>query len=210
MSEAWSDQLLPPAQTRLEAALGRSMPPDGLTPEIIATLWNPAIIPAPLLPWLAWALSVDEWDEAWAESAKRDAIAQSIPIHRRKGTVWAVKSAVALTGYRAEIKEWWQQSPLGVPHTFSIDIEIDDRGLDESAINSMVRRIDTVKPERSHYALRLFATARASIHHAAAIMAGETVSIRPFQITQATAQPCHAPRLAFGFFSWMTTEIKPQ
>jgi phage tail P2-like protein len=62
-------------------------------------LWNPATCPAALLPWLAWALSVDEWDDAWTEATKRAVIAASVEVHRRKGTVGSIKKALAAAGY---------------------------------------------------------------------------------------------------------------
>lgn len=62
-------------------------------------LWNPWLCPATLLPWLAFALSVDEWDQGWPESLQRSVIAASISIHRKKGTVWAVKRAVSAAGF---------------------------------------------------------------------------------------------------------------
>lgn len=65
----------------------------------IATLWDPMNCPAGILPWLAWALSVDDWDADWPEGTKRNAIAASIAIHRRKGTPRAVKDALAAAGY---------------------------------------------------------------------------------------------------------------
>ena len=33
--------------------------------------------PADVLPWLGWALSVDDWDQDWSEQQKRSAIAAS-------------------------------------------------------------------------------------------------------------------------------------
>lgn len=72
----------------------------------IATLWNPAICPENILPLLAWAFSVDNWDANWSEETKRKSIAASVSVHRRKGTVRAVKDALAAAGYgEAEILE---------------------------------------------------------------------------------------------------------
>lgn len=71
-------------------------------------LWNPASCPQHLLPWLAWALSVDEWDETWSQSQMRDVIAASVGVHRRKGTPGAVKRALVSAGYGdAELIESW-------------------------------------------------------------------------------------------------------
>ena len=41
-------------------------------------LWNPWTCPVGILPWLAWALKVDEWDAAAPEDRKRQIIADSI------------------------------------------------------------------------------------------------------------------------------------
>lgn len=54
---------------------------------------------AAFLPWLAWTLSVDDWDQAWSETRKREVIAASITIHRHKGTVASIKWALAAAGY---------------------------------------------------------------------------------------------------------------
>lgn len=90
--------LLPPNQLPLEAALANAadLP---LTPERVATLWDAAACPVGLLPWLAWALSVDEWDDAWPEDRKREAVLQAVQLHRKKGTPWAVLRALEVHGY---------------------------------------------------------------------------------------------------------------
>jgi phage tail P2-like protein len=51
------------------------------------------------LPFLAWAFSVDSWDTSWASDVKRAAIASSVSIHRRKGTVGSVRDALTAFGY---------------------------------------------------------------------------------------------------------------
>lgn len=46
------------------------------------------------------------WKQAQTESEKRETIKQAINLHRKKGTVWAVKEAMRLTGYAdAELRE---------------------------------------------------------------------------------------------------------
>lgn len=57
-------------------------------------LWKPYEIRADLLPWLAWTLSVDHWDDDWSEERKRAVVANSIAVHRKKGTLWAIKHNV--------------------------------------------------------------------------------------------------------------------
>lgn len=204
-----SSALLPANATQLERALADTSQLDTL-PVAVDTLWDPQRCPVALLPWLAWALSVDEWDATWTEATQRAVIAAAIGIHRRKGTVGAVRSAIAALGYRVDLSEWWQQDPRGTPHTFRADFEIDDRGIDETIYNAIERQIETVKPARSHCTIRVFGTTHAGIHHACAVMAGDTIDIRPFLLAEATAPMSRGPRLAIGLHSWMTTEVRPQ
>lgn len=91
--------LLPPNATALERALASVIARISDVPVPIGDLWNPARCPAPLLPWLAWALSVDEWDNSWTEEVQRAVIAASVEIHRHKGTIWAMRHALVVAGY---------------------------------------------------------------------------------------------------------------
>lgn len=61
--------------------------------------WNPSTCPLAVLPWLAWALSVDTWEATWPEATQRAVVAGSIATHRLKGTVASVKNALADAGY---------------------------------------------------------------------------------------------------------------
>jgi phage tail P2-like protein len=97
MSEFQS--ILPPNSTQTERALEQAFgaqKPD-LAP--VAQLMRPGLCPAPLLPWLAWALSVETWDHNWSEDAKREVLRKSIQVHRLKGTVQSVKAALKSAGY---------------------------------------------------------------------------------------------------------------
>lgn len=91
--------LLPNNATGGELALEQATARVGAVPVQIDSLWNPDTCPAHLLPWLAWALSVDDWDPNWPEGVKRAVIRQSVGIHRRKGTKGAVVEALRAAGY---------------------------------------------------------------------------------------------------------------
>lgn len=202
--------LLPPNATALERMLADTPELDRLTPEVIATLWDASTCPVANLPWLAWALSVDDWDESWPEATQRAVISGSIALHKKKGTPWAIKEAVAQTGYRALMTEWWQMTPRGTPHTFAVDVEVSDRGIDIPTQTAIERRIDAVKPARSHYTLRVLGVSRASVRHAVVTLSGEVTEVFPYSVTTITAQPSAGPRIGIGQQSWMTTEIRPQ
>lgn len=92
--------ILPPNSTPLERALEATFAArlDAL-PLPVGHMMNPATCPAAFLPWLAWALSVDDWSSDWTEETQRAAIKASVGVHRRKGTVGALKAAIAAAGY---------------------------------------------------------------------------------------------------------------
>lgn len=99
-------ELLPRNSTAAEFAMEQATARIAETGPAIRPLWNPDTCPVHLLPWLAWALGVDEWDPVWSESTKRNTIRESVSIHRRKGTVGSIRRALISSGYGdAEIIE---------------------------------------------------------------------------------------------------------
>lgn len=91
--------LLPPSSTPLERALDQAAAARlAALPSVIASLWNADTCPAALLPYLAWAMSVDEWNDGWGVDKKRAVIKESRTIHQHKGTLSAVKRALAAIG----------------------------------------------------------------------------------------------------------------
>lgn len=103
--------LLPHNTTPLERATEKS---DALIERARAplqTIWDAERAPAQLLPWLAWAVGVDDWDTDWTEQQKRAATDEAIPIRRKRGTVWAVRRTLEALGYTGvEILEHAEQS----------------------------------------------------------------------------------------------------
>ena len=93
--------LLPPNATTAERALERAITEAvGSIPVPVRELWHADTCPAPLLPWLAAALSVDVWDAAWPEQAKRDAIRASFLVHRHKGTAQSCTTSSSASRWR--------------------------------------------------------------------------------------------------------------
>ncbi|MCK3658545.1 phage tail protein [Pasteurellaceae bacterium Pebbles2] len=91
--------LLPIGSTPLERKLSHTFAVISDIPVPINLLWQAKHCPVELLPWLAWSVSVDEWDEDWAEEDKRNAILDSIHIHKIKGTVSSIRRVLASAGY---------------------------------------------------------------------------------------------------------------
>lgn len=91
--------LLPPNATKAERAIEAALSRIGDIQTPARLMWSPDLIPAEFLPWLAWALSVDDWDANWSEARKREVIRASIPLHRIKGTRGSIELALESMGY---------------------------------------------------------------------------------------------------------------
>lgn len=93
-----TDALLPFNSTPFERSL--SLASARFNPaRTLPAIWNPATCQAALLPWLAWALAVDEWDYGWPVEKKRTVIAAAIAVHERKGTPSAIRTSLAALGH---------------------------------------------------------------------------------------------------------------
>lgn len=91
--------ILPNNRTALEHALeGVSAARFPIPTELVASVWNPDTCPADLLPYLAWGLSVDLWDDAWHETTKREVCRKSLILHRLKTTPAGIKAHVEVAG----------------------------------------------------------------------------------------------------------------
>ncbi|OQS30392.1 phage tail protein I [Chromobacterium violaceum] len=85
-----SRQLLPPNATPLEAALADTLQTH-INPSPLRGIADSARCPDALLPWLAWERSVENLSAAATVPQMRALIRSSIEVHRRKGTLAAVR-----------------------------------------------------------------------------------------------------------------------
>lgn len=140
--------LLPPNASVLEKGLEAAVLAVPL-PLPLRDIWSPQTCPEALLPWLAWSLSVDDWDAAWPLAVRRQVVAQAIEVHQRKGTLHAVRQAVAAFGGSISIREWWQQEPPGAPGTFSLVLalgEIGGAAPGADYVDAAIRQVTLAKP----------------------------------------------------------------
>lgn len=145
--------LLPPNSTAFERALIGVLCAD-LTPAPVGDTWNAETCPAELLPWLAWGLSLDDWKPYWSERIKRARIASAIEVQRQKGTASSVRKVVESFGGAVEIREWWEHSPPGKPHTFDLTLILSGNEQTENSakfVEDVIGEVGRVKPVRSHF-----------------------------------------------------------
>ncbi|RMU67271.1 hypothetical protein ALP29_03636 [Pseudomonas syringae pv. avii] len=172
--------LLPSNATPLERQAAQALAQIERVPVPLRTLCNPDKCPIELLPYLAWAFSVDRWDSKWTEQAKRNAIRSSFFIHSRKGTIGALRRVISPLGFQVEALEWWQTSPEGVPGTFSLTVGVLDEGIDEETYAELTALIDDVKPLTRHMTgLAISLESQGFINVSVAVYEGDETSVYP-------------------------------
>ena len=109
---------------------------------------GPAPLPDDLLDHLAWQLHVENYETAVDTPAKRRLIAASLLLHRRRGTPWAVRTALE-TALRmpTAIRQWWEYE--GRPYFFRVRLDVSGAGLDISCAENAIRIIFDQKNVRS-------------------------------------------------------------
>jgi phage tail P2-like protein len=145
-----NNELLPPNASAQEIALSAAASRIGEVPVPLRTLYQPAATPLDALPSLAWSFSLDEWDTSWTEAQKRQAVADSLYVHRHKGTAGAVKRALQALGLDVQVQEWFNQTPAGAPFTFRLLLTGDQVGFDQAALQRLLYVVASTKNLRSH------------------------------------------------------------
>ncbi|MBG2660851.1 phage tail protein I [Klebsiella michiganensis] len=144
----------------------------------LRTLWTPTACPVDLLPYLAWALSVDRWDKDWPAERKIAAIQRSYWLHRRKGTRAAVRRVVEDMGFLATFAEWFEVGDE--PGTFRLEVDINDVGLTARTLAELNRLINDARPVSRHPAqLNIAAKVRGDILVGSTLCSGDIISIYP-------------------------------
>ena len=172
--------LLPGNSTPLERQAAQALAQIQRVPIPLRTLYNPDLCPLPLLPYLAWAFSVDRWDSKWTEAVKRAAIRSAYYIHSRKGTIGSLRRVVEPLGYLIEIIEWWQTVPVGPRATFALKVGVLDTGITEEMYQELTWLIDDAKPLTRHLTgLAISLETTGQFHIGACITEGDEIDIYP-------------------------------
>ncbi|HFR0339294.1 TPA: phage tail protein I [Klebsiella pneumoniae] len=173
-----NNTLLPPsASAWMRSAEVATAKLSGIT-VAIRTLWTPTACPVDLLPYLAWALSVDRWDKGWPAAKKVGAIQRSYWLHRRKGTRAAVRRVIEDMGFSATFAEWFDVGDA--PGTFRLEVDVNDVGLTPKTLDELNRLIGDAKPVSRHLAQLVIATSAHGYAWAgAAVIDGEITTVYP-------------------------------
>lgn len=141
--------LLPPNATTLEKNLTK-IDKDAFDFPSIRSVKNLDHVPSEFLPFIAWQKSVDYWDDNWPDALKRTVIKESRNFHRLKGTPVAIRQALVPFGYEVKLIEWFNQSPLGTPGTFALELDLIGRELNAEVFYEVNRLIYESKSASRH------------------------------------------------------------
>lgn len=138
--------------------------------ERISTLWNYQKCPEVFLPYLAWAVGVEVWDNIKGDTPedvikqKREVIKRWLDIRKLKGTRASIVRAFDAIGLVAELREWWEYG--GEPYSFEIEVKLATTGqiVTQERRELIVRLVNTLKPLRSTYNLSLVSDYEADIY----------------------------------------------
>ncbi|CAX57650.1 Phage tail protein I [Erwinia billingiae Eb661] len=173
------NSLLPPSASDLERRLAAACSDMANLSVPLRDLLNPDVCPVRLLPYLAWAWSVDRWDEGWTESVKRKVVKDAFYIHQHKGTTTAIRRVVEPFGFLLRISEWWKNGDA--PGTFRLDIGVQDQGISEETYQELERLISDAKPVSRHLiGMSINLQSSGSLPVAAACYSGDELTVYPY------------------------------
>lgn len=181
-----SNSLLPPNASKFEQSVETLADAATSLKVPVRHLWSPQDCPLEVIAWLGWALSVDNWDPNWSEAQKRATVANAVEVHRRKGTVGAVKRALAVLGHEVEVDEKTGQvytfnvrlkPPAGVAVTVEDQDEAERLALGAKNVRSHLANVGVVLEDSG------------AVHVSSASLSGESTRIWPVIVDAIAAIP---------------------
>lgn len=141
---------------------------------------GPAPLPDSLLDHLAWQLHVENYETAVDTPARRRLIAASLLLHRRRGTPWAVRTALeSALSVPADVEDWFTYG--GKPYFFRVILDVTQAGMDEARMADALRIIRTAKNVRSWLDyVRTLSRPSLTLRHAVGVATAGRVTIAPW------------------------------
>lgn len=134
-----------------------------------------------LLDHLASQWRVGVWRDSWPVTRKRLVLKTIIKTLSHYGTKKAILDVLASLGNGAQLKEWFETTPQGKPHTFKIDIDLNVQQVKAEALDDAITALNIVKPVRSQFSVTQYYN----------IQAGITLhpTVRQFTFTRISFEP---------------------
>ena len=136
-------------------------------------------LPEELVDILAYDLHVDWYDYSYPIEVKRRTIRDSIQVHRRLGTKYAVEKALGAVYPGTKVEEWFEYG--GDPYKFRVVIGATEAGITADRQAAVLDRVRFYKNLRSHLeAISYQIEKRTAVKIAAVHAIGQRVEVYPY------------------------------
>ena len=128
---------------------------------------------------LAYDLHVDWYDHSYPIQVKRQTIKDSVKIHRRLGTKYAVETALGAVFPGTRVEEWFEYN--GDPYTFRVIINATENGVTAAQQAAVLERVIFYKNLRSHLeAVRFKVEKKTAVHVVGYHSIGTRLEVWPY------------------------------
>ena len=128
---------------------------------------------------LAYDLHVDWYDHSYPIEVKRQTIKDSVKIHRRLGTKYAVETALGAVFPGTRVEEWFEYG--GDPYTFRVIINATENGVTAAQQAAVLERVIFYKNLRSHLeAVRFKVEKKTAVHVVGYHSIGTRMEVWPY------------------------------
>ena len=183
-----SDSLLPSNASKLDRAIEKVIEHCTQFPVDVRDLWAPWRCPLELLPWLAWAYSVDTWNESWSEDTKRRVVDRSFEIHRYRATPYSIRQSLDTLDINTTVVEWWEQNGSGEPGTLLVNTFVSEQGIDMPLISAIDAQISKTKRGSQHFTLRTVLSSTSEQYVSCATCSASIATVEPYTVREINSE----------------------
>ncbi len=149
--------------------------------QVISTLANPKLANEDFLPYLAHNYQVDFWSKDLTLDEKRAIIDFSINLHRKKGTLSALKAVLKRLNIDVTFYEWFEYE--GLPYHFKIDVDFFNRPVEDKDIKLIEEFVEIYKNTKSILEiLNINLKTNVQEKYAAITITGEEIEVLPYSV----------------------------
>ncbi|WNL28130.1 phage tail protein I [Arcobacter cryaerophilus gv. pseudocryaerophilus] len=175
--------------------------------QVVSTLAQPKRADERFLPYLAHSHQVAFWSNDLTLDEKRAIIDFSIHLHRKKGTLFALKEVLKRLNIDVKFYEWFEYQ--GLPYHFKIDVDFISRPAGIEELKLIEEFIEIYKNEKSVLELISVKLRSDLIEKVASVtITGEEIEVLPF-VTRNLLSNTGLERVFASSIASERIEVKP-
>ena len=149
--------------------------------QVISTLAQPKRADERFLPYLAHSHQVAFWSNDLTLDEKRAIIDFSIHLHRKKGTLFALKEVLKRLNIDVKFYEWFEYQ--GLPYHFKVDVDFLNRPVEDKDLKIIEEFVEIYKNTKSILELiNINIKTNLKEKYAMATITGEEIEVLPYTV----------------------------